>query len=125
MVEGCLGNQDAELHRHLLSLDVTSQVFAWLPLKTAFSELLTQDEWLIVWDNLLASHPALLIYMTTAYSVHNRSALLQCRDRAEVEKFYRHKNPIVVGKVRRPFFLLSPRGAYLIFLYMQLFSWSN
>jgi hypothetical protein len=99
MVEGCLLHFDPELHRHLLALEVTSQVYAWLPLKTAFSEVLTQDEWLVVWDNLLASHPALLVYMTAAYSAINRAALMQCRRRAEVEKFYRHKNPIVVAKV--------------------------
>ncbi|KAA0185732.1 WD repeat-containing protein 67 [Fasciolopsis buskii] len=60
------------------------QIYAWPLLQTAFSEVFTQNEWLILWDNLLCHPPGVLLATVVAYAVCSRGPLLLVKD---IEKF--------------------------------------
>ena len=59
---------------------VVFQLYAWPLLQTLFSEVLTRDEWLKLFDNVFSNHPAYLLMVTVAYSICNRCPLLKCTE---------------------------------------------
>ena len=59
---------------------VTSQIYAWPLLESLFSEVLTRDEWLRLFDNIFSNRPIMLLYVVVAYCTCNRRPLLQCTD---------------------------------------------
>jgi len=53
--------------------------YAWSLLQNLLSEVLTQDEWLILWDNVFSSHPGYLLHVTVAYlSCVGRGVIVSC-----------------------------------------------
>ena len=56
------------------------QLYAWPLLETVFSEVLTRDEWLMLWDHVVSNPPSFLLMLTAAYSVCARGPLMQCTE---------------------------------------------
>ena len=56
------------------------QNYAWPLLETLFSEVLTRDEWLKLFDNVFSNHPAYLMMAVVAYCINNRGPLLKCTE---------------------------------------------
>ncbi|KAJ8353824.1 hypothetical protein SKAU_G00213910 [Synaphobranchus kaupii] len=82
MVENALAHHDKELLQHLINCGVTSQLYVWPLLETLFSEVLTREEWLKLFDNVFSNHPAFLL-MT----------------REDFEYFFHHRNHLDVTAV--------------------------
>lgn len=59
---------------------VAFQVYAWPVLETLFSEVLTRDEWLHLFDHVFSNPPAFLLVAAAAYCVTNRAPLLKCTE---------------------------------------------
>lgn len=49
-------------------------------METLFSEVLTKDEWLKMFDNVFSNHPCYLIMLAVAYCTCSRTPLLQCTE---------------------------------------------
>ncbi len=49
-------------------------------METLFSEVLTKDEWLRMYDNVFSSHPCFLLMLAAAYCTCSRTALLHCNE---------------------------------------------
>ncbi|XP_056378692.1 TBC1 domain family member 31 [Hyla sarda] len=92
MVENVLAHHDKELLQHFVKYDITSQVYAWPLLETLFSEVLTREEWLKLFDNVFSNHPSFLLMAVVAYILCSRSPLLHCSQREDVEYFFHHRN---------------------------------
>ena len=54
------------------------QIYAWPLLETLFSEVLTKDEWLMLFDNVFSNHPSFLLMVVAAYAMCARGPLMQC-----------------------------------------------
>ncbi|XP_069322132.1 TBC1 domain family member 31 isoform X7 [Eulemur rufifrons] len=78
MIENVLAFHDKELLQHFIDHDVTSQLYAWPLLETVFSEVLTREEWLKLFDNVFSNHPSFLLMTVVAYNVCSRAPLLNC-----------------------------------------------
>uniref|UniRef100_H3DP21 TBC1 domain family member 31 n=1 Tax=Tetraodon nigroviridis TaxID=99883 RepID=H3DP21_TETNG len=92
MVENVLAHHDRKLLQHLVSCGVTSQVYAWPLLETLFSEVLTRDEWLRLFDSVFSNHPAFLLMACVAYVTCCRQLLLKSTQKRDFEYFFRHRN---------------------------------
>ncbi|OWK04287.1 TBC1D31, partial [Cervus elaphus hippelaphus] len=79
MIENVLAFHDKELLQHFINHDVTSQLYAWPLLETVFSEVLTREEWLKLFDNVFSNHPSFLLMTVVAYNVCSRAPLLNCK----------------------------------------------
>ena len=75
----------------------TLQMYTWPLLQTLFSEVLTRDEWLRLWDNVFSNHPGYLLLVITAYLTCSRHSLLQC---AIVEDFEVGKHYFFLVKIK-------------------------
>lgn len=62
-----------------------SQLYAWPLLETLFSEVLTRDEWLKLFDNIFSNHPSFLLMACVAYITCCREPLLLCSQKQDFE----------------------------------------
>ncbi|XP_029958071.1 TBC1 domain family member 31 [Salarias fasciatus] len=97
MAENVLAHHDKELLQHLVDCGVTSQLYVWPLLETLFSEVLTREEWLRLFDNVFSNHPSFLLAACVAYVVCCREPLLLCSQRRDFEYFFHHRNNLDVG----------------------------
>ncbi|XP_034619438.1 TBC1 domain family member 31 isoform X2 [Trachemys scripta elegans] len=99
MVENILAHHDKELLQHLINCNVTSQLYAWPLLETLFSEVLTREEWLKVFDNIFSNHPSYFLMMVAAYIICSRAPLLHCNQTEDFEYFFHHRNNLDINVV--------------------------
>ncbi|KAM6411400.1 TBC1 domain family member 31 isoform 2-T2 [Pluvialis apricaria] len=99
MMENVLAHHDKELLQHLIKYNVTSQVYAWPLLETLFSEVLTREEWLKVFDNIFSNHPSYFLMVVVAYIICSRAPLLHCDQTADFEYFFHHRNNLDINVV--------------------------
>ncbi|KAJ3029901.1 TBC1 domain member 31, partial [Rhizophlyctis rosea] len=90
VVEDLLGYWDGEVLEHFVGCGVTSQVYAWLPLRTLFSEMFSRKDWLMVWDHLVSAPVGFLYSFLVAVLVENRVGLLGVRASSDFEYFFTH-----------------------------------
>ncbi|XP_068612150.1 TBC1 domain family member 31 [Brachionichthys hirsutus] len=97
MVENVLAHHDGELLQHLVDCGITSQLYVWPLLETLFSEVLTRDEWLRLFDSIFSNHPSFLLMACVSYIICCREPLLLCSQRQDFEYFFHHRNNLDVG----------------------------
>ncbi|XP_063672613.1 TBC1 domain family member 31 isoform X11 [Pan troglodytes] len=85
MIENVLAFHDKELLQHFIDHDITSQLYAWPLLETVFSEVLTREEWLKLFDNIFSNHPSFLLMTVVAYNICSRTPLLSCNLKDDFE----------------------------------------
>uniref|UniRef100_A0A8C5W2X6 TBC1 domain family member 31 n=1 Tax=Microcebus murinus TaxID=30608 RepID=A0A8C5W2X6_MICMU len=85
MIENVLAFHDKELLQHFVNHDITSQLYAWPLLETLFSEVLTREEWLKLFDNVFSNHPSFLLMTVVAYNICSRAPLLNCKLKDDFE----------------------------------------
>ncbi|EFN76927.1 WD repeat-containing protein 67 [Harpegnathos saltator] len=94
IIENILLEADPQLLNIFCEHGITTSEYAWPLLQTAMSEVLSGDEWLILWDHLITFHkPRLLLICVVAYSIHSReniiSLIQSSRDcREDIKDFY-------------------------------------
>jgi hypothetical protein len=99
MVENVLMEHDPELLVFLTNKNVSTELYAWPILKTAFSEILTATAWKAFWDHVLTNEPAFLLCGVVAYNVLQRTALLSLKDQRQFKCFYDTHHPVDVKKL--------------------------
>ncbi|XP_066479956.1 TBC1 domain family member 31 isoform X2 [Tiliqua scincoides] len=99
MVENIVAHHDKELLQHLMSYNITSQVYAWPLLETMFSEVLTREEWLKLFDNIFSNHPSFFLMVVAAYVMCSRTPLLRCNRKEDFEFFFHHRNNLDISAV--------------------------
>ncbi|KAG8441648.1 hypothetical protein GDO86_010725 [Hymenochirus boettgeri] len=99
MAENLLAHHDKELLQHFINYGVTSQIYAWPLLETLFSEVLTRDEWLRLFDNVFSNHPSFLLMAVVSYIVSSRSPLLHCNQKEDFEYFFHHRNNLDINNM--------------------------
>ncbi|XP_044215928.1 TBC1 domain family member 31 [Thunnus albacares] len=112
MAENVLAHHDKELLQHLMDCGITSQVYVWPLLETLFSEVLTRDEWLRLFDNVFSNHPSFLLMACVAYVTCCREPLLLCAQKQDFEYFFHHRNNLDVGAmIKEAYRLMSSTPA--------------
>ncbi|XP_040835285.1 TBC1 domain family member 31 isoform X2 [Ochotona curzoniae] len=101
MIENVLAFHDKELLKHFTDHSVTSQLYAWPLLETLFSEVLTREEWLKLFDNVFSNHPSFLLMTVVAYNICSRAPLLNCNLKDDFEYFFHHRNNLDINVVIR------------------------
>ncbi|XP_039320439.1 TBC1 domain family member 31 isoform X2 [Saimiri boliviensis] len=101
MIENVLAFHDKELLQHYINHDITSQLYAWPLLETVFSEVLTREEWLKLFDNIFSNHPSFLLMTVVAYNICSRAPLLNCNLKDDFEFFFHHRNNLDINVVIR------------------------
>ncbi|XP_072459258.1 TBC1 domain family member 31 isoform X3 [Notamacropus eugenii] len=99
MIENLLAHHDKELLQHYMNCGVTAQLYAWPLLETVFSEVLTREEWLRVFDNVFSNHPSFLLMIVVSYNICCKAPLLNCNLKDDFEYFFHHRNNLDIAVV--------------------------
>ncbi|XP_059501925.1 TBC1 domain family member 31 isoform X2 [Stegostoma tigrinum] len=99
VIENILAHHDKELLHHLVKYNITTQLYAWPLMETLFSEVLTRDEWLKLFDNVFSNHPSYLLVAVAAYLICSRTPLLRCNIKEDLEHFFHHRNNLDLNAV--------------------------
>ncbi|XP_071957436.1 TBC1 domain family member 31-like isoform X2 [Antedon mediterranea] len=99
VVENLLAHHDKALLQHFVKHGITTQVYAWPMMETLFSEIVTRDEWLKLWDNIFTNHPSFMMYVVAAYLICSRQPLINCVELSDFEYFFHHRNPVDITAV--------------------------
>lgn len=94
MIENILGEHDQQLLNHFCENGITSQTYALKMLETAFSEVLTCSEWLILWDHILSNEPPFIIMAVIAYNIVQKNAIRKMKSQDLLENFFQLQNPL-------------------------------
>lgn len=107
MIENILGEHDPQLLEHFCAVGITSQVYALKILETAFSEILTCSEWLVLWDHILSNEPAFILMAVVAYSIVQKNAIKKLQNHEQIEHFYHMQNPICKKAFLKKIYVLT------------------
>lgn len=99
LIENVIAHHDRYLLQHFVKYNVTSQIYAWPLLETLFSEVLTKDEWLMLFDNVFSNHPSFLLMVVAAYAMCARGPLMQCVELDDFKYFFHHRNAVDMKQV--------------------------
>ncbi|KAK3887391.1 hypothetical protein Pcinc_008508 [Petrolisthes cinctipes] len=84
--ERLLCDTDPTLLAHLINIKVTAQHYIWTPLTTAFSTVLSDSDWLTLWDHILSNPPSFLPCVAVAFTIASRNTLLSCSHPTQVKR---------------------------------------
>lgn len=89
IIENMLLEADPVLLNTFCEHGITSSEYAWPLLRTAMSEVLSGDEWLILWDHLITSQrPSLFLMCVAAYSIYLRENIIALIKSSEDTKLF-------------------------------------
>lgn len=91
ITENILLRADPQLLNVFCERNITSIEYAWPLLQTTMSEVLSGDEWLILWDHLLSfQKPTLFLMCVIAYSIYSRNIIISTLQTTEdLKRFYK------------------------------------
>lgn len=99
LCENILKHYDSLLYDFFKTKDVTSTIYSWNLLKNSFSEVLDEDQWMCLWDNILSAPTYYLVFVVVAYNILQKEVLLRLPDKFIIERFYHEQNPIDIRKL--------------------------
>lgn len=99
IVENLLLEHDSDLLNHFTVHNVTSKIYGWPLLESAFSEVFTLPQWYRLWDHILSNEPAFLLAVVAAYSIVQRQALMFIESLTDFEGFYRKQNVVDIKRL--------------------------
>ena len=91
MIENIISEADPTLFNIFCQRGITSTDYAWPLLKTTMSEVLSSNDWLVMWDHLFSYRkPWLLLMCTVAYNIAYRETIISKLHNADdFQKFYK------------------------------------
>ncbi|XP_017070305.1 TBC1 domain family member 31 [Drosophila eugracilis] len=99
MCDNILQHCDEELCQFYNSQDIAPKDFAWSLLSTAFSEVLEEQHWLSLWDNIVSEPPWFPVFLVVAYNVIHREIVIRLPDKRSVLMYFRDQNPVDISKL--------------------------
>lgn len=90
IIENILLEADPALLNMFCKHGIASSEYAWPLLRTTLSEVLSGDEWLILWDHLITfQKPSMLLMCVVAYCIYSRENIISLlKSSASVEIFF-------------------------------------
>ncbi|XP_043642335.1 TBC1 domain family member 31 [Drosophila teissieri] len=99
MCENILQHCDEQLCKFYQSHEILPKDFAWPLLSTAFSEVLEEQQWLSLWDNIFSEQPWFPVFLVVAYNLIHREIIVRLPDRRSVLSFFHDQNPVDLSKL--------------------------
>ncbi|KAL7736606.1 hypothetical protein ACLKA6_015244 [Drosophila palustris] len=99
MCENILQTNDEQLSKFYQALEVKPKDYAWSLLTNAFAEVLEEQQWLILWDNIITEPLYFIVFIIVAYNVLHREVILRLPDQEAVLRFFHDQNPIDLAKL--------------------------
>lgn len=94
MIENILAHYEPQLIRFYAHKNVTIKTYAWSLLQTAFTEVLDEDQWRILWDHIVSNDVEFLLFSVVAYNSTMREVVMRLDSKVAIERFFEEQNMI-------------------------------
>lgn len=101
MIENILAHYEPQLIRFYGHKNVTSKTFAWSLLQTAFTEVLDEDQWRVLWDHVISNVVEFLVFSVVAYNAVMKDVIIRLESKSSVERFFEEQNVIEMKRFIR------------------------
>ena len=107
-VERLLHHHDQGLLDNLVARGIDARVYAWRMMRTLFTEVLSRDEWLHLFDHVLShsDESSLFLFAIVAYLKQFRAAIIGAGSNEEIEAFLQRQNPVSIEGLIRSMYRL-------------------
>lgn len=95
LVDNLLDHVDPQLMKFYRSKKVTSSIYAFALIQSAFTEILTTDQWLSFWDHVLMQPPYFLIFCLVTLNVSLRTNIMHLNNASDIELFFAERNSTI------------------------------
>lgn len=99
MCDYILQHFDINLFNYFKDIHVNSSVYAWPMLKSCFSEVLDEEQWFCLWDNIVSMPAHYLLFVVVAYNILQKEILIRLPNLHVIQQFFHEQNPIDVRKL--------------------------
>lgn len=93
MIENILSHFDKELVGFYVQTGVSVCDYAWKLLQNALSEVLTQEQWFMVWDHIITNESYFLLFLIVAYNRVQKKVVISCRTTRETQLLLQSQSP--------------------------------
>ncbi|XP_055919753.1 TBC1 domain family member 31 [Eupeodes corollae] len=108
MCENVLNHFDPALAKFYSENAITAKEYAWSIMANGFSEILDDEQWLCLWDNILSSPPYFMIFCGVAYNIVQRETILRLEGKEEIAEFFHEQNPVDMKKfIKKAYHLMD------------------
>ncbi|KAH8252720.1 hypothetical protein KR032_001483 [Drosophila birchii] len=99
LCENLLQHLDDRLCKFYKGQEVLPKDYVWPLLSSAFAEVLEEQQWLVLWDNIVSEPPWFPIFLAVAYNLLNREIIIRLPDQRSVLSFFHDQNPLDISKL--------------------------
>ncbi|KAF7275260.1 hypothetical protein GWI33_012029 [Rhynchophorus ferrugineus] len=108
IIDNVLMEHDITLMQHYADNNINANVYCWLLLESAFSEVLNATQWLKFWDHVFINEPAYLLCAVVAYNILQRKHLLLFTNEYQIQNFFHCQQPVdIKGLIKKTYIILN------------------
>lgn len=98
MIENILSHYDKELVGFYVQRRISVHDYAWKLLQNALSEVLTQEQWFMVWDHIITNESYFLLFIIVAYNRAQKKFTMNTRTAREAQLLLQSQSPNLDAK---------------------------
>lgn len=95
MVENVLSHVDPQLMKFYRSKNIPSSIYVWSLIESAFTDILTTEQWLSFWDHVLVQPPYFLVFCLVSLNTSLRNLIQQQISLLDVELLFSERIPFI------------------------------
>lgn len=108
LIENLLTHFDPALIKYYKAKKVTTSTYAWYTLRTVYTEVLDEQQWYQLWDNVVSNPSWFLLFSIVAYNMIQRTVIMRLTSLSMIEKFFSEQNGIVMKSfVKKIYWLME------------------
>ncbi|XP_066139355.1 TBC1 domain family member 31 [Euwallacea fornicatus] len=88
IIDNMLIEHDVQILEHFSRYNVKPVTYAWRVLESAFSEVLSANEWLVLWDHIFVNEPSFLLCAVVAFIMLEKKHILCLTVEEEIANFF-------------------------------------
>lgn len=92
MVDNLLLQFEPKLMEFYRAQNISSNIYAFSLMESAFSEVLDVHQWTQLWDHVISNEPHFLVFCIVAYNITQRQLIMKCDTRESIEYFFHEQN---------------------------------
>lgn len=88
VIENLIDHFEPTLAQFYRQHSVTSSIYAWKVMRTAFSEVLAEFQWYFLWDHIISAPSYFFVFVIVAFNSVQRSTIKRLKNPQEIQTFF-------------------------------------
>lgn len=88
MIENLIDHFSPALIKFYRHHSVDSQIYAWTLMRTAFTEILAEFQWFMLWDHIVSQPAYFMIFLIVAFNCIQYESIVRLKSATEIRAFF-------------------------------------